>query len=98
MNVERFEVWEFDSDVPYVILSRQAMNSNLQTVIVAPIYNQSSTFYPSRVQSTFLGAGEIRLDEIRTVNKIGFKKKLGSIREYEQKAVCQVLAIMFEYD
>ena len=105
-TMNRFEIWviEFDPSRgaeikktrPAVIVSPDAMNRHLQTVIVAPL---TSTIkgYPSRVLTTFENkGGEVMLDQLRSVDKIRLKKKVGELETYEAEAVCQVLTVMFQ--
>jgi mRNA interferase MazF len=52
--------------------------------------------YPSRVICEFQGkAGQIILDQIRTVDKSRLVKKIGQISENEQREVLDILAEIF---
>ena len=52
--------------------------------------------YPTRVTTTFQGKkGQIVLDQIRTVDKSRFIKKLGSISSAAEEKVLSVLQEMF---
>ena len=71
------------------------MNRNLRTVIVAPL---TSTLkgYPSRVVSNVGGkTGEIALDQVRAVDKLRLKQKVGSVDAAIAIKVKKVLATMF---
>lgn len=100
------EIWviEFDpirgSEIrktrPAVVISPDAMNVHLQTVIVAPL-TSTVRGYPSRVKTIFAGkGGEIALDQLRCVDKERLKKRIGKLAPKETTAVSQVLVTMFE--
>ena len=53
------------------------MNKYLKTIIIAPMTTKSHD-YPTRVQLSFVGkTGWIVIDQIRTVDRHRFIKKLG---------------------
>ena len=80
---------------PAVIISPDAMNKNLKTVLVAPL-THTVRRYPSRVASVFAGQpGEIVLDQIRAVDKRRLLKKLGSVDRATAVNIKSVLATMF---
>jgi mRNA interferase MazF len=71
------------------------MNSTIVTVIVAPMTTKGRD-YPSRVNCEFEGkAGQIVLDQIRTVDKRRLVKKLGKINATTQDEVLAILLEMF---
>src|SRR5207237_7180583 len=72
---------------PCVVISPDEMNRHLRTVIVAPMTTQGRA-YPSRVAVTFDGtAGQVVLDQIRTVDKARLARRLGVIDEPTAKRV-----------
>lgn len=80
---------------PCVVISPDEMNEHIATVIVAPMTTKSRP-YPTRVSCRFKGkAGEIVLDQIRTVDKQRFVRKLGLIGTTSQQHVLDVLQEMF---
>ena len=55
------------------------MNAHIATVMVAPM-TTASRKYPTRVKTTFhKKTGYIVLDQIRTLDRVRFVKKLGRI-------------------
>ena len=63
---------------PCLIISTDEMNAHIATVIVAPMTTKGRD-YPSRVACQFEGkAGQIVLDQIRTVDKSRLAKKLAA--------------------
>ncbi len=68
---------EIKKSRPAVIISPDAVNKNLRTVIIAP-FTHSVKNYPSRVLSNFNDEpGQIALDQIRAVDKRRLTKKMG---------------------
>jgi len=105
MVVKRFEVYlvnldptvgsEIQKSRPCLIISPDEMNAYIATVIVAPMTTKGRD-YPSRVPCQFQGkAGQIVLDQIRTVDKTRLVKRLGNIDPDAQKQTLAVLAEMF---
>lgn len=103
--VNRFEVFLVDLDPtvgveiqkrrPCLIVSPNEMNRNVKTAIIAPMTTKSRSF-PSRVDCKFEGKnGFIVLDQIRTVDKSRFIRKLGEIDEETQVEVLEKLQEMF---
>ena len=106
MDMKQFEVYmvnldptlgaEMKKSRPAVIVSPDVMNKNLQTVIVAPM-NRTIKGYPSRVTSQFQKrAGEIVLDQIRSVDKRRLVKKLGTVDASTSSNILAVLQTMFQ--
>ena len=105
MVVKRFDVYLVSLDPtvgsaikktrPCLIISPDEMNRHIATAIVAPMTTQGQS-YPTRVVCRFQGkAGQIVLDQMRTVDKARLIKRLGHISSPEQKTVLSVLAEMF---
>ncbi len=103
--VSQFEVYviELDPTVgteikktrPCVVISPDAINRNLTTVIVAPLTHTIKDF-PSRVSCNFnKEEGQIVLDQIRSVDKKRLKKKIGKIDTLTTELVKSVLQTMF---
>ena len=80
---------------PAVIISPNAMNVNLNTVIIAPL-THTIKGYPSRVPSLFNGEpGEVALDQMRAVDKSRLKEKQGRIAPSTAANIKAILAAMF---
>ena len=105
MVAKRFEVYlvnldptigrEIKKTRPCLIISPDEMNQHIATVIIAPMTAQGRS-YPTRIPCEFQGkAGQIVLDQIRTVDRARLVKKLGQIDSATQKAVLLLLAEMF---
>jgi mRNA interferase MazF len=78
---------------PCLIISPDEMNRHIRTVIIAPMTTKGRS-YPTRVPCTFKGkAGQIVLDQIRTVDSVRLVRKVGRI---SQKTASEVLAVLSE--
>lgn len=105
MVAERFDVYlvsldptvgsEIKKTRPCLIISPNELNRHLATVIVAPMTTKGRT-YPTRVPCVFEGkAGEIVLDQLRTVDRTRLIKRLGRIDLSVRKTVLGRLSAIF---
>jgi mRNA interferase MazF len=105
MVVKRFEVYlinlapaigsEIKKTRPCLVVSPDEMNRHIATVIVAPMTTKGKN-YPTRVACQFAGkAGQIVLDQLRTVDKKRLVKRLGKIEKKTHQEVLATLAEMF---
>lgn len=80
---------------PCVIVSPNEMNC-LKTVLIAPMTTKG--FHaPSRVELQFqYKTGLVLLDQLRSVDKSGLVKKLGTIDAETQKMISSTLVDIFE--
>ena len=87
--------FEIKKSRPAIIVSPDAMNKILKTVIVAPL-TSSQKGYPSRVDTISNGKqGEVVLDQVRAVDKIRLSKKIGKADAITAKNIKLVLQTMF---
>src|SRR4026208_1388523 len=104
MVIHRFEVHlinldptvgsEFKKTRPCLVVSPNEMNHHIRTVIVAPMTTKGQP-YPTRVPYRFKGkAGQIVLDQVRTVDRIRLVRRLGRIDGRTGTAVLAVLREM----
>ena len=64
---------------PCVVISPNEMNEHICTIIIAPMTTQSHS-YPTRISIEFEGKkGWIVLDQLRSLEKKRFVKKLGKL-------------------
>jgi len=105
MVVKRFDVYlvnldptigsEIQKTRPFLVISPDEMNRNIRTVIIAPMTSAQKE-YPTRVSCTFRKKrGQIVLDQIRTIDKARFIKKLGTIDSRAQLDVISILQRLF---
>lgn len=92
LNPNRYEIYIADlnptigSEIkkirPVVIVSQNAMNKNLDTVVVCPLTTKLHPMWRSRIQTT--GAGkdsEIAVDQIRTISKKRLRNRLDKLTD-----------------
>jgi mRNA interferase MazF len=105
MAINRFEVHlvnldptvgsEIQKTRPCLVVSPDELNHNIRTVLIAPMTTKSRP-YPSRVPCRFKGkAGQVLLDQIRTVDQVRLVKKLGRLDHKTSARVLDVLQEMF---
>jgi mRNA interferase MazF len=105
MAINRFEIYlvKLDPTVgreirkvrPCVVISPNEMNHNIRTAIVAPMTTKGRE-YPTRVKCRFQRkAGQVVLDQIRTVDRARLVKKLGRLDSRSATRVLEVLQEMF---
>lgn len=107
MVIERFDVWLISLDPtqgseiaktrPCVVVSPNAVNDRLNTVLVAPMTSTRKA-YPTRVNCHFSGQdGQVALDQTRSVDKSRFVKRLGNLDEPTCQSICQTLVALFTF-
>lgn len=105
MALKRFEVYlvnldptigaEIQKTRPCSIVSPDELNRQIRTVIVAPLTTKGQA-YPTRVNCRFQGkAGQVVLDQIRTVDRARLVKRLGRLDRKASARVLEVLQEMF---
>ena len=95
VRLDPTEGHEIEKTRPCVVISPDEMNRNIQTVIVAPMMTGGQP-YPSRVPVEFQRrAGQIVLDQIRTVDRRRLIRRLGAIGDTTANLVMDVLGRMF---
>jgi len=106
MVAQRFEVYLVNLDPtigseirktrPCLVISPDEMNHYIGTVIIAPMTTKVRE-YPTRVPCTFQGvAGQVVLDQIRTVDKSRLVKRLGHLSAPVAERLTNVLLEMFQ--
>jgi mRNA interferase MazF len=104
-TVKRFDVYlvaldptlgsESQETRPCLVISPDEMNRFVRTVIVAPMTSKGRA-YPTRIDCIFEGvAGQVVLDQIRTVDRARLIKRLGRIDEQAQARVLEGLGELF---
>ncbi|MDA3809725.1 MAG: type II toxin-antitoxin system PemK/MazF family toxin [Spirochaetaceae bacterium] len=85
---------EIQKTSPCLVISPNEMNLAINTIIIAPMTTKAHN-YPSRVPVHFQGKdGGIILDQLRTVDRLRFIKKLGNIKNKEIEKVKSVIQEM----
>jgi mRNA interferase MazF len=103
--VDRLSVWlvpldptvgsEMTKTRPCVVVSPDAMNHLVRTVIVAPLTSTIRRF-PYRVACKFAGRhGQVALDHMRSIDKSRLAKRLGSLDAATGARIAATLVEMF---
>jgi mRNA interferase MazF len=81
---------------PVVIVSDDAMNKYLDTVVACPLTTQLHPEWRSRIQTTCEGkAAEIAVDQIRTISKLRLIKKLDKLPQTDIVLLRQLITEMY---
>jgi len=81
---------------PCLVVSPDDMNQHLRTVLVAPLTTAVRP-YPTRITVTFQNKqGQIALDQIRAVDQVRLRKKLGKVSARVAGSVAATLVEMFQ--
>ena len=102
---KRSEIWivsleptmgsEIKKTRPCVIVSPNETNRLLKTIIVAPLTSTIKN-YPTRVNIVFQNKkSSVVLDQIRTVDKIRLRSRIGNITKQQSNSISQILVKMF---
>jgi mRNA interferase MazF len=105
-SVERYAVYWVDLDPvrgseiaktrPALVISDDAMNRILSTVVVCPVTSRLHPRWPSRVRTTVGGRdAEIAVDQIRTIDKSRLGERIDAIGEATAAEVRHVITAMY---
>lgn len=106
MTPKRYEIYYADLNPavggeikkirPVVILSQDAMNRNLDTVVVCPLTKKLHPKWRSRIQIKCFGrAAEIVIDQIRTISKKRLKQKVDKLSSKEALQLRHLITEMY---
>lgn len=81
---------------PAVVISDNAMNHNLGTVVICPITSRLHPRWPSRIQTNMTGKpAEIAVDQIRTIDKSRIGDRIDSIDATASAGIRHVVTTMY---
>lgn len=81
---------------PALVVSPDAMNKRLETVVICPLTSQLHPVWASRVQCECAGqASEIAVDQIRTVSRHRLQQHIGKIDTETAAQVRDVIGLMY---
>lgn len=79
-----------------LVVSPDAMNKRVETVVVCPLTSQLHPTWASRVQCECAGKpSEIAIDQIRTVSKHRLQKQIGKIDAPTAAQVREVIGLLY---
>jgi mRNA interferase MazF len=81
---------------PALVVSPDAMNKRIETVVICPLTSQLHPSWASRVQCQCAGqAGEIAIDQIRTVSRQRLQKHIGKIDAETAAQVREAIGLLY---
>ncbi len=106
MNINRYAIYladlnptqggEMNKVRPVVVISMEAMNDSLSTVVVCPLTTQLHPKWRSRIQIKCDGKpAEIAVDQIRTISKIRLKKKIDTLSSANASELRRLISEMY---
>ena len=79
-----------------VIISDDAMNTYLETVVVCPITSKIHPTWRTRFQITCVDKqAEVAVDQIRTISKTRLKKKIDQLSDDDASQVRRIITEMY---
>jgi mRNA interferase MazF len=96
VDLEHVEGAEMAKVRPGVIVSLDALNRVLDTIVVCPLTSRLHPSWRSRVQVKCGGKpAEVAVDQIRTVSRRRLGAKIGSLKEDEAATLRRVITEMY---
>jgi mRNA interferase MazF len=84
---------------PVLVVSPDAMNLRMDTVVVCPLTSQLHPQWASRVACDCAGqASEVAVDQIRTISKFRLGKSLGKIDALTAAEVRTAIRLLYSQD
>ena len=84
---------------PAILVSPDAMNKRLETVVICPLTSQLHPAWASRVQCECAGqAAEIAVDQIRTVSRHRLRQHIGKVGPETAAQVRAVIGLLYATD
>jgi mRNA interferase MazF len=81
---------------PVVVISQNAMNRNLETIVVCPLTAKLHPTWRSRLQIDCAGkAAEIAIDQIRTISQQRLKQKIDQLSDQSAAQLRQLIVEMY---
>lgn len=81
---------------PVVIVSQDAMNQYLETVVVCPLTSRIHPKWRSRLQITCAGkAAEIAVDQIRTISKKRLRDRIDQLGDSDASQLRRIITEMY---
>jgi mRNA interferase MazF len=80
---------------PVVVISQDAMNDNLETVVVCPLTSKIHPRWRSRLQITCAGKeAEIAVDQMRTISKNRLKQRVDHLPAAQASQLRRIITEM----
>jgi mRNA interferase MazF len=81
---------------PVVLISQNAMNSALETVVICPLTSKIHPKWRSRLQINCSGSiSEIAVDQIRSISKMRLKEKIDVLNDDQAAQLRRLITEMY---
>jgi mRNA interferase MazF len=81
---------------PVVVISQNAMNRNLETIVICPLTSKLHPTWRSRLQIDCAGkSAEIAIDQIRTISQQRLKQKIDQLSDESAAQLRQLIVEMY---
>jgi mRNA interferase MazF len=81
---------------PVIVISEDAMNSSLDTIVVCPLTSKIHPKWRSRLQIVCAGSNaEIAVDQIRTISKNRLKNKIDVLPDDQAAQLRRIITEMY---
>ena len=81
---------------PVVVISQDAMNQHLDTVVVCPLTSRLHPRWRSRLQISCAGKeAEIAVDQVRTISKKRLKEKIDQLPATQASQLRRIITEMY---
>lgn len=106
MTIRRYEIYftdlsptvgsEINKMRPVVVVSQDAMNKNLETIVICPLTSKLHPKWRTRLQIQCANQGaEIAVDQIRTISKQRLRKKIDQLSEIKAAQLRKLITDMY---
>lgn len=106
MNINRYDIFHADLNPtiggeiqkvrPVVIISQDEMNKHLDTIVVCLLTSRLHPLWRTRLQIRCANKdAEIAVDQIRTINKQRFKKRIDKLSDTKAAQLRKIITDMY---
>ncbi len=106
MTISRYEIYfadlnptigsEINKMRPVVVISQDAMNKNLETIVICPLTSKLHPTWRTRLQIKCANQNaEIAVDQIRTISKQRLKKRIDQLPEMKAAQLRKLITDMY---
>ncbi len=106
LKIKRYEIYfadlnpTVDSEInkmrPVVVVSQDAMNKNLETIVICPLMSKLHPTWRTRIQIKCANQmAEIAVDQIRTISKQRLKNRIDQLSEMEAAQLRKLITDMY---
>ena len=106
LTIKRYEIYfadlnptvgsEINKRRLVVVVSQDAMNKNLETVVICPLTSKLHPTWRTRLQIKCANQGsEVAVDQIRTISKQRLRKKIDQLSEIKAAQLRKLITDMY---